>query len=186
VSLARSLVGSSLLVAAAFSATTGARAQTDARAKDAFDFFKAFCVDTNGAKDRALAVIGNGNAMANKLPDEMVTRLQGQAGGVAWAVRSPSNAQLLLGYVPMGICEIRIVDADESSILSNFTALTSSLQASAKGELSQPKTRTQDDAHITYQTYRFDRAGKHALIALSSSDKKIGAQQHLITFGFVK
>ncbi|WP_156029097.1 hypothetical protein [Sphingobium sp. DC-2] len=184
--LGRSLLGSCVSVAAALFVATETHAQTDARAKDAFDFFKAFCVDTDGASARALSVIGNGNAMANKLPDAVVAQLQGQPGGVAWAVRSPSNAQLLLGYVPAGICEIRIAEADESSVVASFGDLTSSLQASAKGELSKPETRSQDEAHITYRTYRFDRAGKHALISLSSSDKKVGAQQHLIIFGFVQ
>jgi hypothetical protein len=186
VGFARHLFGSAISLAAALLAATGAQAQTDARAKDAFDFFKAFCVDTDGASTRAVAVIGDGNAMANKLPDAVVAQLQGQPGGLAWAVRSPANAQLLLGYAPVGICEIRIAEADESSVVTNFTALTSSLQTSAKGELSKPETRTQGDAHITYRTYRFDRAGKRALISLSSADKKVGAQQHLITFGFVQ
>ena len=185
-SFARTLLGSCVSVAASLFVATGAHAQTDARAKDAFDFFKAFCVDTDGASNRALAVIGNGNAMASKLPDALVTQLQRQPGGIAWAVRSPSNAQLLLGYVPLGICEVRIAEADESSVVASFGDLTSSLQASAKGELSKPETSSQDEAHITYRTYRFDRSGRHALIALSSSDKKIGAQQHLITFGFVQ
>ena len=185
-SFAGHLVGSSVSIAATLFVATGAHAQSDARATDAFDFFKVFCIDTDGSSARALSVIGTGNAMANRLPDSAVAQLQGQAGGVAWAVRSPSNAQLLLGYVPVGICEIRIAEADEGSVLASFADLTSSLQASAKGELSKPEVRSQDKAHITYQTYRFDRAGKHALISLSSSDKKIGAQQHLITFGFVQ
>ena len=182
----RPLLGFALAAVAACSAVGQAYAQEDSRAKDAFDFFKAFCVDTDGSSDRALAVIGNGNALANKLPDELVSRLQGQAGGIAWAVRSPSNAQLLLGYNPIGICEIRIAEADENAVVARFKGMAGALGAEEKNTYSNPEVRTQDGATITYRTFRFERQGKQALIALSSSDRRVAEQQHLITFGFVK
>ncbi|MEO8723179.1 MAG: hypothetical protein ABI395_06590 [Sphingobium sp.] len=163
-----------------------ARAQADARAKDAFDFFKTFCVDTDGARDRAIAVIGDGNAMANKLPDSLVAQLQGQPGGIAWAVRSPSDAQLLLGYTASGICEIRIAEAEEPAVVARFADLIASFGSAVHGQSTPPQLRSEDGAARTFRTYEFDRSGKHALIALTTSDKKVGAQQHLITFGFVK
>jgi hypothetical protein len=163
-----------------------AHAQADMRANDAFDFFKAFCVDTDGTRDRALAVIGDGNALAQRLPDTLVSQLQGQPGGVAWAVRSPSNAQLLLGYTSLGMCEIRIAEADEKSVITKFDELTSSFESSGKGQYSKPEAQSQGGANVTFRTYRFERSGRHALIALSSADKRVGEQQHLITFGFVQ
>jgi hypothetical protein len=182
----RQQISAVALAAALIALPAEAMAEADMRANDAFQLFQAFCVDDNGSRDRALAVLGNGNQLANRLPDGLVARLQGNSGGVAWAIRSPNNAQLLLGYTASGVCEVRIAEAEEASVVHGYQGLTSSLDSAGKGEQTAPQTRLENDARLTFRSYKFDRSGKHALVAMTTSDKKVGEQQHLITFGFVQ
>lgn len=164
-------------------------ASHDLRADDAVQLFDAFCVQTLGSRDKALAVLANGNQMANRLPDELVKKAQGgQDGGVGWAIRSPRDAVLVLDYESRGICGVRIVDADEASVKSAFSAFAKSTASAAGAELSSqsPTVRDEGGARLTYQTYSYQITGRNALLALTTADKRSGAQQHFMTFGFVK
>lgn len=167
-----------------------AQAQTpDPRAADALQFFAAFCVSTEGTRDRALAVIGDGNALAKRLPDDVVRQAQGgREGGVGWAVRSPNNAELMLDYEARGICGLRIREADEKSVRDGFEAAAAALAEGAGAELiSEPaKVKEVQGARTTYRAYSFALVGRTAHLALTTADRPVGEQQHFMTFGFVQ
>ena len=78
-------------------ATQVAAQQADPRANDGVQVFSTFCVKTLGNRDRALAALGDGNAMAKRLSDDLVKKAQlGREGGVGWTIRSPRDAILVL------------------------------------------------------------------------------------------
>ena len=157
----------------------------DPRAREALQLFYSFCMNEAGDQTRALAVLGDGNAMAKRLTPETMNAIQGQVGGVGWAIRSPSNAQLLLDYNPTGFCEVRIAEADEASVVMQFHLTKNLIAVDSRGKLTAPEKRSENGATLTFQTFAYDLHGRKALIALTTSDKRVGEQQHLITFGFV-
>jgi hypothetical protein len=181
------LLSVSLIAVPAMAKSAPAPVADDPRATDAFQLFRSFCFDTSGNRDKALAVLGAGNAMVNRLPNELMQSIQKQAGGVGWAIRSPANAQLLLAYNARGMCEVRIAEADELSVVGQFSSLANLIVPSnnPRGTLSKPEKRVEDGATRTFRTFSFVRDGRKVLVALSTSDKRVGEQQHLITFGFV-
>lgn len=166
------------------------RAQAaDARASDAVQFFKAFCVGPTGMRERALAVLGNGNPMANRLSDEAVRAYQGgRAGGVGWAVRSPRDAKLMLDFEERGICGVRILEADEKSVREAFDQMVRGA-ASAEGVEPTPKpseTETVSGVQTTFIAYELPIGGRTAVVALTTAERPVGEQQHFMTFGFLK
>lgn len=171
-------------------AASVAHAQSpDPRAAEAMQLFGAFCISTAGTPDRALAVLGNGNALATRLPDNIVRNAQGgQEGGVGWAVRSPSDAELMLDYNPQGICGLRIRQADEASVRDAFKALVDGVASGTGSELtSEPsEIRTVNGVQTTYTAYSLPLGGRTAHLALTTTEQPIGEQQHFMTFGFVK
>lgn len=161
-----------------------AYAQADMRAGDAMQLFSSFCIQTDGDRSRALAVLGEGNALAKKLPDALVTTLQaGRVGGVAWAIASPNSAQLLLEYTSDGICGVRIADADEKSVQDAFATMIEQNSVGQKVTTSEPVITKEAGAQRTYHTYNFAVGGKKTLFAISTMDHRVGPQQHLLTFG---
>lgn len=167
-----------------FAGTNNAYAQADVRAGDAMQLFSAFCLQTDGDRSRALVVLGEGNALAKKLPDTLVTALQaGRTGGVAWAIASPNHAQLLLEYTADGICGVRIADADEKSVQSAFAALVEQNSGGQKVDSSTSEVTHESGAQRTYRTYSLTFSGKKSLFAISTMDRRIGSEQHLMTFG---
>ena len=152
-------------------------ANADPRAAEATQLFSAFCVQTNGSRDRALAVLGNGNALANRLSSETTDKLLGQEGTVGWAISSPSGAGLMLGYSGQAHCEIRVQEADEASLAVQFENLQHGF-STALEDIQKPESKNEQG---TVRTFRAFKNGK-AVIALSTNAKRVGDQQHLITF----
>ena len=171
-------------------AVPSAQAQgPDPRAADGVQFFAAFCVASAGTRDRALTVLGNGNELARRLPDEVVQQAQGGSeGGVGWMVRSPNNAELMLDYTASGICGLRIREADETSVRDAFEAVMKGVAKGAGAELASevPEVRQVDGARTTYKAYSFPIGARTAHLALTTADRPVGAQQHFMTFGFVQ
>ena len=177
------------LISFAIAAPSVQAQSPDLRAEDGVKFFATFCVSSGGTRDRALAVLGDGNALARRLPNDIVRQAQGgQAGGVGWMVRSPNDAELMLDYEARGICGLRIREADETSVRETFEAVMTQVANSAGAELvsEKPEVRQSDDARITYTAYSFPMGGRIAHLALSTADRPVGAQQHFMTFSFVK
>ncbi|GAA0862886.1 hypothetical protein GCM10009115_11330 [Sphingopyxis soli] len=172
-------------LATSFTAIASEAMASDARANESVALFKSFCVATAGDKARALSVLGEGNALARRLPEAVTTAMFGKSGGVAWALSSPSQAQLLLAYNPMGICEVRIAEADEAAMIEQFHALTTSLSTRSSSNSGQPEKRRQGNANLTYETFNYEVGGQKALLAITTSDQRVGEQQHVITFSFV-
>jgi hypothetical protein len=161
----------------------------DPRAADAAQFFGAFCVSTAGTPDRALAVLANGNPLAARLPTDVVRQAQGgREGGIGWVVRSPSDAELMLDYDARGICGLRLREADETSVHDAFEAVIKGAASGAGAEItSKPaEVRQVDDVRTTYRAYSFPLGGRIAHLALTTAERPVGAQQHFMTFGFVK
>ncbi|QHL90311.1 hypothetical protein GVO57_05010 [Sphingomonas changnyeongensis] len=161
-----------------------ASAESDARAVEAMRLFKAFCVVTEGSSAKANLVLGVTNPIAAKLPDAVVTGIYGVPGGLGWAIRSPSDGIFLLGYNPAGICEVRIAEAAEGSVVAAYEALVGELAGNAEPTVGQ--SRKQGDATLTFRSAQLKSSGRTSAIALTSSDRRIGEHQHLITFAFVK
>lgn len=181
-------LGIILSTAGAFSSSCFAQSN-DARARDGLELFAAFCVSTNGTKDHALAVLGNGNALANRLPNELVQKMQGgRAGGLAWAIRSPHQAELLLEYEPRGICGVRIADSDELSVQQAFEAAARTAAARVGTEVrSEPAlVKYVDGVRTTYQAFAYSDGGRTAHLAVTTAERRLGMQQHFMTFGYVE
>jgi hypothetical protein len=177
------------MIAFAFAAPASQAQTSDPRAGDGVQFFAAFCVSTEGTRDRALSVLGNGNAMARRLPDGVVRQAQGgREGGVGWIVRSPNNAELMLDYEARGICGLRIREADEASVNEAFEGLVKGVAKAAGVELTTrpPEARVVDGARTTYKAYSVTMGARTAALILTSADRTVGGQQHFMTFGFVK
>lgn len=161
----------------------------DLHAADGVKFFSAFCVASGGTRDRALTVIGNGNELARRLPDDVVRQAQGgREGGVGWTVRSPNSAELLLDYDSRGVCGLRIREADEASVREKFEAMVKGVANSAGAELASesPLVRQVDGIRTTYNAYSIPIGGRTAHLALTTAERPVGGQQHFMTFGFVQ
>nr|WP_144033738.1 hypothetical protein [Sphingomonas laterariae] len=171
-------------------AVPSAQAQSpDPRATDSVQFFATFCVGSAGTRDRALTVLGNGNELARRLPDDVVRQAQGGLdGGVGWTVRSPNNAELMLDYTASGICGLRIREADETSVRDAFEAVMKGVAKGAGAELTseKPEVRQVDGARTIYKAYSFPMGVRTAHFGLTTADRPVGAQQHFMTFGFVQ
>jgi hypothetical protein len=158
----------------------------DQRAVEAFQLFDSFCVQALGSKDRALSVLANGNAFANRLPDAMVTSLQdGKQGGVGWAIRSPSGAVLMLDYTATNVCGIRIAEASEPAVSSQFEKLSANAAQRFGSQIVRkaPTVTKEKKAKRTFYYASFVLGTSKYVMALSTHDKKIGETQHFITFG---
>lgn len=147
--------------------------------------FSSFCLQTFGARDRALAAIGNGNAISERIPDDVLRRSQdGRAGGVGWAIRTPHGAKVRLEYDPLGICAVQVAEADEQGLAGLFAAALDGAGAPRGGELVRRPDRssTQSDAHLTTRgwTVRFPSTGAYDL-AITTADRPVGQLQHLMT-----
>jgi hypothetical protein len=164
----------------------------DPRAADAIQFFTTFCFATDVTPTRALAVLGDGNALATRLPADVVRQAQGnREGGIGWAVRSPHDAEFMLDYDARGICGLRLKEADELSVRDAFEAFVKGIKRAVSGagaELtSEPALEKQvNGTRTTYKGYSFPVGGRTAYLALTTAERPIGAQQHFMTFGFVK
>lgn len=165
-------------------------AQTpDPRATDAVAFFASFCVSTGGSRDRALAVLGDGNALVNRLPDDVVQQAQGgREGEVGWMVRSPRDAQFMLEYNTLGLCGVRLKEADEDAVINAFESVMKRIVAGTGAELaaSKPEKKVISGIDTTYRTYTFPFGGQNAHLALTTAKKPVGSVQHFMTFGVVK
>jgi hypothetical protein len=170
------------IMLAANLATPVLAGQNDPRAKDAIDLFKSFCVSTQGVHDRAVAAIGSGNALANPLPANAAEALLHQPGAVAWAIRSPADAKLMLGYGGEGHCEIRINEADEASVLAQYEQLAASYPDSSSSDIFEPKVRNELGVKRTFRGFGIRNGTFLAAVGLTTSDKAGGEQQHLITY----
>ena len=164
----------------------------DPRAADAVQFFTSFCLATGGSRDRAIAVLEDGNELATRLPYDVVKKAQAdQEGGIGWAVRSPHDAVIMLDYDRQGICAVRIAEADESSVQDVVDALVRGVARGVSrdgaGELSSqpPQIRENDGIRTTYTSHSFPVGDRTAHIALTTAPEAVGAQQHLITFAFI-
>ena len=165
----------------------------DPRAGDAVELFRAFCLSTGGTPDRALAILGEGNALAKRLPDDIVRQAQGnREGGIGWAVRSPNDAEIMLDYDNRGICGVRIREADEASVQAAFAAIARDLAMKTSeddaGEFSSrnPEVRDVDGVRITYTAHSFPLGNRQAILALTTAEETVGEQQHFMTFAFVE
>jgi hypothetical protein len=160
---------------------TMAATATDQRATEAVQLFSSFCAQANGSRDRAIAVLGEGNALATKLPSDMTDQLLGKTGTVGWAIRSPSGAGLLLGYSGNGHCEIRVQEAEELVIVAEFEKLQQSLATDA-ADIQAAESKNERDTVRTFRAFKRHSASGKDIIALSTDTKRVGDQQHLITF----
>ncbi len=161
----------------------------DPRVQDAIMFYTTYCVLPKGSRNAALQSLGAGNALATRLPDAAVAKLQGgRPNGVAWAVRSPHNAQLLLEFDARGICAVRIADADEASVQRAFKAITAGIAQEAGAQLLEgpTDTRTQNGARLTSKDYVIQQGGRKMHFGLTTANRRVGDQQHLMTFALVK
>lgn len=172
------LIGSTIQVKAA-----------DARVQDAIAFYKIYCVLPKGSRNAALQVLGSGNALATRLPDAAVAKLQGgRSNGVAWAVRSPRNAQLLLEFDARGICAVRIANADEASVQRAFKALAAGIAQESGAQLLEKPADTQNKngARLTSKDYVIQLGSQKMHFGLTTANQRVGDQQHLMTFGLLK
>lgn len=176
----------SMLVLGVGTASASPSVPSDARASDSVALFSSFCVATGGVRDRALSVLGNGNALATRLPDDFVRRLQlGRDGGVAWAIRSPNDAQILLEYEARGICAVRIADAEKDAVKEAFGILAHQVAAGAEIMSKPDEVTNVAGVPRTYSAYSFVLNGRTVIFALSSMDRRVDEEQHLLTFGYL-
>jgi hypothetical protein len=168
--------------------TSPAYTQTrDARAADATQLFFAFCISPAGNRDHALAVLGQGNQLARRLPDDIVKGAQGgRDGGVGWAVRSPNNAELMLDFEARGICGLRVREADESAMRDAFETVVKDVatRAGVQPKLEASEIRKVSGVVTTYRAYSFDFGGSTTRLALTSAPRQVADQQHFMTFSF--
>lgn len=161
----------------------------DPRITETMQLFSAFCLGTGGSRDRAIAVLGNGNAIATRLPDDVVRSAQaGQSGGVGWAIRSPHGASLSLDYNSQGLCSVRIQQAEQKAIISAFRAFITGMSRAAHSE---PKLEGENKNIIggiktEYLAYSLPAGENRMHVALTAAEKPLNGQQHLLTFAIIK
>lgn len=160
---------------------TPAPLASDIRAEQAFQFFSSFCVTSNGNRDRAVATLGDGNALANRLPTQTTDALLGGTGTIGWAVRSPSNALLMLAYSGESHCEVRVQAADETTLITQFDALATAFSASPS-DAAKPQAKSENGVVRTFRAFRFKVGLSMATVAMTTSAKPVGEMQHFITF----
>jgi hypothetical protein len=165
-------------------ALSAAPVNADARASDAIQLYASFCVKSDGTRDRALAVLGNGNALANRLPVELTDKLLLAEGSVGWAIRSPNDAQILLAYSGSSHCEVRVSEAGEAGMVADFEKMQADF-GSAVVEIEKPKLRKDRDAVNTFRGFKLRTSSTVNMVAMTTSNKKVGEQQHLLTFDVV-
>jgi hypothetical protein len=165
---------------------SAAQAQSpDPRAKEAVQLFGAFCVATGGTPDRALAVLGEGNLMATRLPDNVVRSAQGgQEGGLGWAVRSPNDGALMLDYTAAGVCGVRISEAEETSVREAFNEFVAAVAAGSNAAVTSapPEDRMVGNVRTTYAARSLLINGQTAHLALTTAERPVGENQHFMTF----
>lgn len=172
-----------LLCAAIVAASVSQPALAGSKSHDAVELFDRFCVKTQG-KSRAADLLIVRSGLGKSLPMKMVEKLQGQKGGKAWAIASPRKAQIMLGYNPIGICEVRLAKGDKKTMLEAFASFAKKIEARGAKLQSSSEVKTGDDNDVTLITHNFSMNGKSFQVALSASDKAGLTQQHLMTFSF--
>src|SRR5690349_17374444 len=62
----------------------------DPQAYDAIDLYSRLCVSTRGNKERAVAIVGNGDSAIETMDASLLRGLEnGQSGGLGWIIRMP-------------------------------------------------------------------------------------------------
>lgn len=184
--LSKLLIGLVSFVAVAPSAQAQ---NADPRVREGIEFFATFCVATGGQPDRALSVIGQGNELARRLPDDMVKHLQGgREGGLGWTIRSPNDAELLLTYDADGICGVSIGEADAAAVRATFEAMATGVAKGRGTELTSRKPIEQNSDRIptTYFEYSIPLGTRNAHLSLTSAQQPVSGKQHHMTFTFVQ
>jgi hypothetical protein len=94
----------------------------------------------------------------------------------------------MLDYDTRGTCGVRLKEAEEGAVRDAFEAVMIGVARGAGAELvSEPaQVRQVNGIRTTYKTYSFPLDGRTALLALTTAERPVGAQQHFMTFGFVK
>lgn len=162
--------------------------EPDLRAIDAAQFFAAFCFVPMGKSDSAKRILGGGNAFARPLPADILRQIQGgREGGEAWTIRSPRNAELLLHYDPNGLCVVRIREADPESVRVEVEKMASSLAKGAKttAKKTEDASSSIEGVNSRYQAYQMPVATMQIQISLTTTDKPVSGQQHVVTFGIL-
>jgi hypothetical protein len=160
----------------------------DLRAIDAMKLFQKACFNTDGSKDKIVALFDPAKwdfGRFNQLPASAVQRLQGgRPGGVAYAINSPNGAVLLVEYESRGICGVRVQAADEVSLRLIFNMTLQVFKLALKGEM-----HLEDSSNLEVRGYKTTflawritpKEGKPVVVAITSADRPGLEQQHFIT-----
>ena len=158
----------------------------DQKAQEAWAVFNSFCLQTLGARDKAVAAIGNGNTISERVPDDVLRRSQdGRTGGVGWAIRTPHGARLRLEYDPLGICAVKVAEADEQTMAGLFAAAIEGAGSPRGGELIRRPDRSSvqsSGVHLTTRGWTVRLPSRDAYdLAITTADRSVGQLQHLMT-----
>jgi hypothetical protein len=105
----------------------------DPEAYDAIDLYSRLCVSTRGSKDRAVAIVGNGDSAIEAMDAPLLRGLEGgQSGGLGWIIRMPLGDRILLEFPPDGTCIVRAPRVKTSEMENAFRNLLDQFSASGQ------------------------------------------------------
>lgn len=116
----------------------------DPEAYDAIDLYSRLCVSTRGNKDRAVAIVGNGDSAIETMDAPLLRGLEnGQSGGIGWIIRMPLGDRILLEFPPDGTCIVRAPRVKMSELENAFRNLLDQFSASGQFVVHRVADQTQ-------------------------------------------
>jgi hypothetical protein len=112
---------------------SGSGRTTDPEAHDAIDLFSRLCVSTQGSRERAIGIIGDGDSAIEKMEPPLLRGMEnGQSGGIGWIIRMPLGEKILLEFPPDGSCIVRAPRVSAAELEAAFRNLLDQYSASGQ------------------------------------------------------
>ncbi len=106
---------------------------SDPEAHDAIDLFSRLCVSTQGNRERAVGIVGEGDSAVEKMEAPLLRGLEnGQSGGIGWIIRMPLGEKILLEFPPDGACIVRAPRVNAAQLETAFRNLLDQYAASGQ------------------------------------------------------
>ncbi len=175
----------------------------DPEAYDAIDLYSRLCVSTRGDRNRATAIVGDGDTAIEKMDAPLLRGMEnGQSGGVGWIIRMPLGDRILLEFPPDGSCIVRAPRVRVSEMENAFRNLLDQFSASGQFTVRRVADQTQSvDAaaprsqndkpahegeklkfHVLGYRMMLPDSGRQAELVLATSDSPAANIQATISF----
>lgn len=175
----------------------------DPEAYDAIDLYSRLCVSTRGDKERAVAIVGDGDSAIEKMDAPLLRGMEnGKSGGIGWIIRMPLGDRILLEFPPDGTCIVRAPRVKASEMENAFRNLLDQFSASGQflvhrvadqsqsydppaakpGDPHQPKPGEKIKFHVLGYHMTLPDSDRQAELVLATTESEVANIQATMSF----